>query len=183
MAWIKTIREGETEDDRLRTLYKKYGDPFEGVDNILKIQSLNPESLRHHYDLSKHLMTGKSGLSRMQREMIALVVSTANESHYCVTHHREGLFLLTKNKVLVETIVTDYRKADVGEKDVAMMEFAEDLTIKPQEIKKADVDKLRAVGFKDAEILDIVQVTAHHNFVNRLALGLGVELEPRWDNK
>ena len=81
MAWIRTIDEDDA-TGYLKTLYKKYGSPFEGVDNILKIHSLNPESLRFHYDLYKHLMTGKSGLSRMQREMIAVVVSAANECHY-----------------------------------------------------------------------------------------------------
>jgi len=181
MAWIKTIREGECEDDRLRTLYKKYGDPFEGVDNILKIHSLNPESLRYHYEYSKHLMTGRSGLSRMQREMIAIVVSAANKCTYGLTHHREGLFLLTKNNVLVDTVETSFREADVGDKDVAMMEFAVRLTTSPQDIEKADVGRLRDAGFKDAEILDIVQVTAFYNFENRLAQGLGVELEPRWE--
>ena len=82
MAWIKMIAVGEAEDDLLRTLYKKYGDPFEGVDNILRIHSLNPPSLKGHYDYYKHIMTGKSGLSRMQREMIAVVVSAVNQCHY-----------------------------------------------------------------------------------------------------
>lgn len=82
MAWIKMIKEGFAEDDLLRELYKKYGNPFEGVDNILKIHSLNPLSMKHHYELYKHLMAGRSGLSRMQREMIAVVVSAANECHY-----------------------------------------------------------------------------------------------------
>jgi uncharacterized peroxidase-related enzyme len=81
MAWIKMISE-EKAHGFLGTLYKKYGSPFEGVDNILKIHSLNPDSLRHHYDLYKHLMQGPSGLSRMQREMIAVVVSKVNECHY-----------------------------------------------------------------------------------------------------
>lgn len=81
MAWIKMIAE-EDAHDHLRALYKKYGDPFEGVDNILKIHSLDPRSLQLHYDLYKHLMTGKSGLSRMQREMIAIVTSVANNCHY-----------------------------------------------------------------------------------------------------
>lgn len=81
MAWIKMIAEDQA-TGQLKTYYKKYGDPFEGVDNILKIHSLNPESLRHHYDLYKHLMAGKSGLSRMQREMIAVVVSKLNGCHY-----------------------------------------------------------------------------------------------------
>lgn len=66
MAWIKVIAE-EDAHDYLRTLYKKYGDPFEGVDNILKIHSLDPKSLQLHYDTYKHLMTGKSGLSSPRR--------------------------------------------------------------------------------------------------------------------
>ena len=91
MAWIKVINEGETENDRLRTFYKKYGDPFEGIDNILKIHSLNPDSMWKHYDYYKLLMTGRSGLSRMQREMTAIVVSVANGCGYCLAHHKESL--------------------------------------------------------------------------------------------
>ena len=81
MAWIKVIREGEA-TGYLKTLYKKYSDGDGFVDNILKIHSLNPESLKYHYDYYKHLMAGRSGLSRMQREMIAVVVSKANNCHY-----------------------------------------------------------------------------------------------------
>jgi len=81
MAWIKMIKEDEAHGI-LRTLYKKYGNPFEGVDNILKIHSLKPESLKYHYNLYKHVTTSPSGLSRMQREMIAVVVSKTNNCHY-----------------------------------------------------------------------------------------------------
>lgn len=81
MAWIEMI-EATKAQGVLKTYYKKYGDPFTGVDNILRIHSLNPDSLKHHYDLYKHLMVGKSGLSRMQREMIAVVVSKRNGCHY-----------------------------------------------------------------------------------------------------
>ena len=81
MAWIKIIDEDEAHGV-LKTYYKKYGDPFSGVDEILKVHSLNPDSLRYHYEMYKHLMTGRSGLSRMQREMIAVVVSKINACHY-----------------------------------------------------------------------------------------------------
>lgn len=81
MAWIKTIGEDDAQD-QLKTYYRKYGDPFSGVDNILKVHGLDPESLRHHYELYKHLMLERSGLSRMQREMIAIVVSRINACHY-----------------------------------------------------------------------------------------------------
>ena len=81
MAWIKTIDEDDA-DGVLKTYYEKYRSPSSGVDEILKIHSLNPDSLKHHYDMYKHLMVGRSGLSRVQREMIAVVVSKVNACHY-----------------------------------------------------------------------------------------------------
>ncbi len=81
MAWIRTI-EIDDADDELRPLYEETRDPKTGLDNILKIHSLHPASLRGHYDLYKTLMYGRSPLRRRQREMIAVVVSAANECHY-----------------------------------------------------------------------------------------------------
>ena len=81
MSWIKTVPENEA-DSELRELYNKMTGPWGGVDNILKIHSLNPASLRAHFDLYVTLMRGKSGLTRIQREMIAVVASAANQCHY-----------------------------------------------------------------------------------------------------
>lgn len=81
MAWIKVILEDEA-TGRLQELYDKYTEPWGGVDNILKIHSLNVKSLQTHFDLYAHLMRGRSELSRVQREMIAVVVSAVNRCHY-----------------------------------------------------------------------------------------------------
>lgn len=81
MAWIKVVQEHEAEG-QLKELYDRMTEPWGGVDNILKIHSLNPPSLRAHFDLYVTLMRGRSGLSRAQREMIGLVVSAANQCHY-----------------------------------------------------------------------------------------------------
>ncbi len=81
MSWIKVIDEAEA-DGELRELYGKMTEPWGGVDNILKIHSLNPASLRAHFELYVTLMRGKSGLTRVQREMIGVVVSAANQCHY-----------------------------------------------------------------------------------------------------
>lgn len=94
-----------------------------------------------------------------------------------MVHHGEGLFLLTKNKNLVETIKNDFRSADIGEKDIAMLEYVEKVTKNPCGATRDDIEELKRVGFKDPDILDIVQVAAYYAFVNRLACGLGVELE------
>ena len=82
MAWIKVIQEDEA-TGRLKQLYEKYyDDSWGGVDNILKIHSLNAKSLETHFNLYAHLMRGRSDLSRAQREMIAVVSSVVNHCHY-----------------------------------------------------------------------------------------------------
>ncbi len=81
MAWIKTINQVAARG-RLQRLFARIAGKGGGIDNILKIHSLNPPSLEVHYDLYKTLMYGRSPLSRAQREMIAIVVSAANECHY-----------------------------------------------------------------------------------------------------
>ena len=81
MAWIQMIGENEAEGS-LKAFYDKHTTPEGLVDNILKIHSLNPPSVDSHYDFYRTLMYGKSELSRIQREMIAVVVSVANKCHY-----------------------------------------------------------------------------------------------------
>ena len=81
MTWIRMIDEDDAEG-KLRELYELLVEPWGGVDNILKIHSLNPRSLQAHFDLYKVVMRGRSPLSRAQREMIAVVVSAANRCHY-----------------------------------------------------------------------------------------------------
>lgn len=81
MAWIKIIQEHEA-SGKLKEAYDKLIEPWGGVDNILKIHSLNLRSLWAHVELYKTVMYGRSGLSRAQREMIAVVVSAANRCHY-----------------------------------------------------------------------------------------------------
>ncbi len=81
MSWIRTISEGEAQG-ALKEAYEQNLEPWGGVDNIIKIHSLNLASLHGHVQLYRALMYGKSGLSRAQREMIAVVVSAANHCHY-----------------------------------------------------------------------------------------------------
>ena len=81
MAWINMIAEDEAKG-KLAEAYRKLKEPWGGVDNILKIHSLNLRSLWAHFELYKTVMVGRSGLSRVQREMIAVVVSAVNKCHY-----------------------------------------------------------------------------------------------------
>jgi len=81
MAWIRIIQEAEA-TGRLKKMYDKLTEPWGGVDNIMKIHSLNPRSLWAHFEFYITVMRGKSDLSRTQREMIAVVVSSVNHCHY-----------------------------------------------------------------------------------------------------
>lgn len=92
-------------------------------------------------------------------------------------HHGAGLLRLTNNEALVEALKTSWRRANLSPADRQMLAYTEKLTLTPWEMIEADVVALREVGFSDAAILDINQVTGYYAFVNRLADGLGVELE------
>lgn len=100
-----------------------------------------------------------------------------------MTHHAEGLRVLTQDEDLIKHLSDDFRKADLNAADHAMLDYAAKLTREPWAMEEADVIRLRAVGFGDSAILDINQVTGYYAFVNRLADGLGVELEHYWNER
>jgi uncharacterized peroxidase-related enzyme len=85
--------------------------------------------------------------------------------------------MLTKDEQLVQQVKEDYKKASVDEKTMAMLDYAVKLTRKPSSVKGEDVEMLRQYGFTDRAILDICQIASYFNFVNRMAEGLGVQLE------
>ncbi len=90
---------------------------------------------------------------------------------------------MTNDEKLVAALTADYRQAEISEADRAMLDYAVKLTHEPAAIAQADIEALRRAGFSDAAILDICQVTAYYAFVNRLADGLGVELEGYWNEQ
>ncbi len=95
-----------------------------------------------------------------------------------MTHHGAGLRKLTGDDALVAALELDWRTAPISSADRAMLTYAIRLTTKPSSVTAEDVEALRQAGFSDAAILDICQITGYFAFVNRLADGLGVELEP-----
>ena len=97
-----------------------------------------------------------------------------------MNHHGAGLRKLTGSRALPRALAFDYRAAELGAADAEMLDYAVKLTRAPASVSSDDVDRLRATGFSDAAVLDICQVTAYYNYVNRLADGLGVELEDFW---
>lgn len=179
MAYINVISEDNAAPD-IRKLYERYKAPWGGVDNIMKIHGLLPNTLTPHVDLYRTLMFGKGPLTRQHREMIAVVVSKTNRCSYCVHHHGDSLYRLTKNKQMVNQIKSDYRHTGLDKRVETMLDFAVQLTVKPDADFSQVVSRLVKVGFSDSEILHITLIVAYFNFVNRIANGLGVDLESYW---
>jgi uncharacterized peroxidase-related enzyme len=177
MPWIKVV-EPQDAQGKLNDLYTRIGARTGGaVANILKVHSLHPEALEAHLNLYETIMFGQSGLSRGQREMIAVAVSSTNSCKYWTVHHGESLRLETKDNDLSVKVAADFTSAGISEQDKQMLRYAAILTKKPHAVEASDIEALRKAGFSDRDILDINQVTAYYNYVNRIADGLGVTLE------
>jgi uncharacterized peroxidase-related enzyme len=99
-----------------------------------------------------------------------------------MTHHGEFLRKLTKDDELVEALQNDYKQAKLEAKDKVMLEYAVKLTREPNQITKDDIEALKKEDFGDRDILDINQITSLFNYINRMALGLGVELEDTYES-
>jgi uncharacterized peroxidase-related enzyme len=174
MSWIREIETEEAQGE-LKVVYDQLLESRGKVANILKVHSLNPGSMRTHLEMYMQLMFARSRLSRGEREAIAVAVSAANDCAYCVNHHAEALGRFEKDPARLKQLAADYSKVtDLSERHRAILDYATRLTRTPAEVSERDMDKLREAGLSDEEILDTALVTAYFNFVNRMALGLGV---------
>ena len=174
--FIQVIQHEEAEG-QLKEIYDDLVKSRGKLAEIHKIQSLNPEGILRHMDLYMTIMYGKSPLRRYQREMIAVVVSLANDCHYCQIHHGEALNHFWKDEAKLKAFYADFRTTPLSDADKLLCEYAHQLTKAPSSIQRTQVDAMREAGLSDRQILDAAQVIAYFNFVNRLVLGLGVQLE------
>ena len=174
MSWIDEIDVGDA-DGKLQEMYAELVAQRGKVSNILKVHSLNPQALGDHLDLYMTLMFGKSGLSRPEREAVAVVVSAANDCAYCVSHHTEALRRFVDDKETLELLMTADGLEVLEPRLSNIVRHAEKLTSAPSAMTESDLGELRAVGLSDRDILDLTLIVGYFNFVNRIALGLGVE--------
>jgi uncharacterized peroxidase-related enzyme len=174
MPYIKTVELNEASGE-LKDIYSKVVGERGKLSNILKVHSLLPNTMITHLDFYMSILFDKEGIRRDDAELIATVVSAANKCEYCVNHHAEALKSYWKDEDKVKQVAEDFRKVDLTEKQNAMLEFAEKLTLHPGEMKEDDVKSLREIGFGDEKILSITLITNYFNFVNRVANGLGVD--------
>jgi uncharacterized peroxidase-related enzyme len=139
------------------------------VPNVLKSYAFDEKKLRAFTDMYNDLMLGDSGLSKLEREMIAVVVSSVNHCFYCLVAHGAAVRQLSGDPALGEMMVMNWRVADLTDKQTAMLAFAEKLTEQPAKIDDADREALRDAGFSDREIWDIASVAGFFNMSNRVA--------------
>jgi len=172
ICWLDIPGADEVPDE-VKELWAKPLEKLGFVPNVLRVYAIRPRHLQLWNAFYDDLMRGESGLTKAQREMIAVVVSTANRCHYCIVSHSAALRKLTGDPLLVEQLASNYTYAKVEPKERAMLDFAVKLTERSSSCTETDVDALREAGWTDEEIMDIAEVAAMFNFTNRLASGLG----------
>ncbi|PKP01892.1 MAG: peroxidase [Bacteroidetes bacterium HGW-Bacteroidetes-9] len=177
MSRIKVISY-EQATGRLKEIYDELIIKRSKLADVHTIQSLHPESIVKHIDLYLEIMFSKSELSRAEREMMAVVVSRTNGCVYCQKHHAEALNNYWKDAAKTENFRISYSNVHLNDKELILCQFAEQLTKNPESAEKNDItEDLKTAGLTDNAILDATLVVAYFNFVNRIVLALGVELE------
>ncbi|HZB85128.1 MAG TPA: peroxidase-related enzyme [Gaiellaceae bacterium] len=166
MAYLRLIDEGEATGE-LEREYEAAVARAGRVMNILKGMSLSPRVLAPFLALNREINFAPSQLDRIDRELLAVVVSEANGAHYSVRAHED----LLRNEGGAEPL--DARRR-------ALCDFARKLTLRPAEMAAGDVEALRAYGLSDAAVSDAIQVVAFFNYVNRVVTAVGVDDEPEW---
>ena len=180
LTWLRVPTEEELPEAVL-DLWAPSLEKLGFVPNVLRLYALRPSHLlawNAHYE---ELMKGDSGLTKAEREMIAVVVSVANDCAYCVAAHSAALRKLTKDPALADAIAAEHATAPVDARVRAMLAYAVKLTVQPKEMSEADVQALRDAGWTDEDVMDIAEVTGMFNMSNRMASGLGWSPNPEYE--
>ncbi len=139
------------------------------IPNVLAAYAFDNAKLEAFAAMYNDLMLAPSGLSKLEREMIAVAVSSQNRCYYCLTAHGAAVRQYSGNPLLGEQIVMNYRAARLDPRQRAMLDFAVKLTVTPAEVEEQDREALRAVGFEERDIWDIAAITGFFNMSNRVA--------------
>ena len=153
------------------------------VPNVLKAHSFNIDKLNAFTGLYNELMLADSNLSKLEREMIAVVVSSINRCFYCLTAHGAAVRELSDDPILGEKLVMNFRTADLEPRSRVMLEFAEKVTIESHKIDETDRQNLRDVGFNDSDIWDITNIIAFFNMSNRVASAINMKPNDDYHSK
>jgi uncharacterized peroxidase-related enzyme len=149
--------------------FAKCQDKLGFVPNVLKAYAFDMAKLSAFVAMYTDLMLAPSGLSKLEREMIAVAVSAHNRCYYCLVAHGAGVRQLSGDPVLGELMAMNYRTARLSKRERAMLDFAVKLTAEPWLIEDEDRAALRRAGFAERDIWDIAAVAGFFNMSNRVA--------------
>lgn len=153
------------------------------VPNVLQSYAHNIEKLNAFSGMYNDLMLGDSGLSKLEREMIAVAVSSVNKCFYCLVAHGAAVRELSGRPELGEALVMNYRVADLSGRERAMLDFSVKMTEGSSRIEEADRGVLRDAGFSDADIWDIAAVASFFNMTNRMASAIDMRPNPEYHSQ
>lgn len=139
------------------------------VPNVLRAYAFDIDKLNAFAGMYNDLMLGDSALTKLEREMIAVAVSSVNKCYYCLVAHGAAVRELSGDPQLGEALVMNYRVAKISAKQRAMLDFAVKLTEASAKVEEADRQALRNAGFTDRDIFDIASVAGFFNMTNRVA--------------
>jgi len=146
------------------------------VPNVLKTYTHEMQQFNAFSQLYNAIMFAETGLTPLEREMIAVVVSSKNHCFYCLTAHGNSVREYSKDPILGELLVMNYKSAELSKRHRAMLDFASKLTTDPSNIDDADRKILRDAEFTEKEIWDIASVASFYNMTNRMASA--VDMQP-----
>lgn len=153
------------------------------IPNVLRAYAFDIDKLNAFTALYNDLMLADSGLTKLEREMIAVAVSSINHCHYCLTAHGAAVRELSGRPELGEALVMNWRAADLTDKQRAMLRFAEQITKSSASVEETDRQTLRDHGFSDRDIWDIIAVAAFYNMTNRVASATAMRPNPDYHSQ
>jgi uncharacterized peroxidase-related enzyme len=152
------------------------------VPNVILANASDNERLKTFVNFYNRLMLKKGYLTKLEREMIAVVVSSCNKCFYCLIAHGAAVRQLSKNPILGDELMINYRAADLSKKEKLMLDFSAKLTEAPSNVTKLDRDLLRKEKFSEEEILEIIEVASFFNMTNRIAIGTDMRPNAEYHN-
>jgi uncharacterized peroxidase-related enzyme len=173
------LQQGELSSE-MRAYFAKCDEKIGFVPNVLKAYAHDNAKLEAFAAFYNGLMLGPSGLSKLEREMIAVVVSSQNRCYYCLTAHGAAVRQLSGDPALGELMAMNYRAAELAPRHRAMLDFAVKVTDAPWTIEEPDRQALRDAGFSERDIWDVAAVASFFNMSNRMASAVDMRPNPEY---
>jgi len=151
--------------ERLMAVQQKAG----FIPNVMRVLARRPAEFRAFMAYHDTLMDGDSGLTKAEREMIVVATSGANQCQYCVVAHGAILRIRAKNPLISDQVATNYRQADITDRQRAMLDYAMKVSRQSAEVTEADRNTAKAAGLSDEDLWDIASISAFFAMSNRLA--------------